>query len=300
MQACAETPKIMPRDTFAVIGGSGAQEIIRADAQCFKRLGPAPTPFGLSAPLYRVRMNEAHFLFMPRHGDTGEELAAPWVNYRASIYALKEQGASRIMAWSAPAAVNVALTVGQYVLPHDLVDDTRGRESSFFKGTGLGGLRQRPVFCDETRAAAESVLRMLSIKYQPHGAYVCAQGPRLETPAEVKRLRSWGGDMVGMTLAPEAFLARELEMCYLPLCCIGRYGEGIREREGKPGRVLEEVQEQAEREALAQSLGFMLEIVARVSRAVPDEPRCACAQAMEQYRKEGRIGDDWHTWIGRP
>ena len=290
----------LPRETFAVIGGQGAQRLMRENAQYFKRLGPAPTPFGLSAPVYRVRMSEAHFLFMPRHGEAGEEVAAPWVNYRANIHALKEQGVSRVMAWSAPAAVNVALSVGQYVLPHDLIDDTRGREPSFFKGTGLGLLRQRPVFCEEMRAAAESVLHMLSIRYQPHGTYVCLPGPRLETPAEVKRMRSWGADMAGMTLAPEAFLARELELCYLPLCCIGRYAEGMKEREGTPGRVLENVQEEAEREAVEQSLAFMLDIVARVSRAAPDEPRCGCGKTMEQYRKEGRIGDDWHTWIGRP
>jgi len=289
-----------PHDTFAVIGGSGAQELLRANAQYVKRLGPVPTPLGLSAPLYRVRMGEANFLFLPRHGETGYEVAAPWVNYRANIYALKEYGVWRIMAWSGPGAIDVSLSIGEYVLPHDLIDETRGRESSFYKGTGLGVIRQHPVFCPEMREAAASTLRMLGIPYQDHGMYVCTQGPRLETPAEIRRIRSWGGDLVGMTLAPEVFLARELEICYLPMCYVTSYAEGVKERQMRPGELLEGVMEQAEREAVEEAFGRFLTIASSLSRALPDERQCPCALAMEQYRRENHVGEDWHTWIGKP
>jgi 5'-methylthioadenosine phosphorylase len=291
---------MVPQDTFALIGGSGALELLREYQHNCKRLGPAPTPFGLSAVLYRVRIQDAHFVFLPRHGEFGHELAAPWVNYRANIYALREQGVFRVFAWSGSAAINLSLSVGQYVLPHDLIDDTRGRETSFFKGTRLGAIRQHPVFCGEMRAATESVLRMAQMPHQDHGTYVCAQGPRLETPAEVRRARSWGGDLAGMTLAPEAFLARELEMCYLPLCYVARHAEGIKEREKRPGELLGEVLEEAETEAAEEARARFFGLAAAVSRALPDERGCQCGAIMDQYREEGRLEEDWHTWLGKP
>ncbi len=285
------------RELFALIGGYGAHELIAANSQFVKRLGPLATPFGLSAPIYRVRISDASFIFMPRHGEAGQEVAAPWVNYRANVYALKESGVQQVMSWSGAAAVNLSLSVGQCVMPHDLVDDTKGRESSFFKGTGLGMLRQRPVFCEQMRAAAESAFRTLGVHYWPQGVYACTQGPRFETPAEVRRLRGWGADLVGMTLAPEAFLARELELCYFPLCCIASYAEGTKDRESD---ALNDVLAKAELDALRETVGRMFEIAAFVSRSLPFGADCPCLHAMDEYRKQGRIGDDWHSWIGRP
>ncbi len=290
----------MSRDELAVIGGSGADRVIVANQPSLTRLGPTPTPFGLSAPLYRARLGEVRFLFLPRHGESGREVAAPWVNYRANVYALKEQGVSRILAWSGAAALDAALQPGQYVLPTDLIDDTRGRESSFLKGTGLGGLRPQPVFCPELREAAELALDRLRLGYRRQGIYVCTQGPRLETPAEVRRLRSWGAHLVGMTLAPEAFLARELEMCYLPICCVAGIAEGITDRPARAGQALDGLTEQAERDTVEAAAARLLEVAAQVARAVRVERSCPCALAMERYRREGRIQEDWHTWIGKP
>ncbi len=291
---------IAPRDVFAVIGGSGAHEVLQAHTHNAKRLGPAPTPFGLSAALYRVRIGDAHFLFLPRHGETGRELAAPWVNYRANIYALKDRGISYIMSWSGPAALDNSLNIGEYVLPNDLIDETRGRESSFYKGTGLGLLRLHPVFCPAIHDAAVVTFSRLRLDYRPEGVYLCTQGPRLETAAEIHRYRQWRAHLVGMTLVPEAFLARELEMCYHPICYVTNYAQGVKQRETSPGELFEGMLEEAEQEAVAEAVGRFFEIAAAISRALPDERQCPCALAMERYRREGRIGEDWHTWIGKP
>lgn len=287
-------------DDFAVIGGSGAHELLRAHAQHVNRLGPLATPFGLSASVFRVRLRDAHFLFLARHGETGYEIAAPWVNYRANIYALKEHGVSRIMAWSGPGAIDLSLRVGEYVLPHDLIDQTRGRETSFFRGTGLGFLRQHPVFCPELREAAGRALNGMRLTYRDFGVYLATQGPRLETPAEVELFRSWGADMVGMTVVPESFLARELEMCYLPICYITNYAEGVRESASRPGELFEGLLAKAEQEAVNEALSRFLEIGASLFHTIPKERLCPCALAMERYRRTGRVGDDWRTWIGKP
>jgi 5'-methylthioadenosine phosphorylase len=288
------------RDSLAVIGGSGAHKLLVAQAQHINRLGPTPTPFGLSAPLYRARMGGARFLFLPRHGETGYDIAAPWVNYRANIYALKEHGVSRIMAWSGPGAIDVSLRVGDYLIPTDLIDHTQGRESSFYKGTGLGFIRQHPVFCPELREAAGRALHGLRLPYRDFGTYICTQGPRLETRAEIRLFRSWGAHLVGMTLVPEAFLARELEICYLPICYISNYAEGVQERPSRPGELFEGLLEQAEQQAVEAAVARFLEIAAALCHTMPQDRNCPCARAMERYRRAGRIEEDWHTWIGKP
>jgi 5'-methylthioadenosine phosphorylase len=287
------------RDLVALIGGSGAHQIVRDKAQQLKRLGPVPTPFGLSAPLYRARMESARFLFLPRHGESGYDVAAPWVNYRANIYALKEHGVERVIAWSGPGAIDISLSVGDYVLPHDLIDETKGREYSFYKGTGLGFIRQHPVFCPELHDAAVIAFSRLNLPFREQGLYLCTEGPRLETPAEIRRYRDWKATLVGMTLVPEAFLARELEMCYLPICYVSNYAEGIKESPVRPGELFEGLLEQTETELVDQAVARLTSIASTLSRSLQEERTCPCALAMERYRREGRIGQDWHTWIGQ-
>ena len=136
---------MIARDTLAVLGGSGAHQVLKAQARSLTRVGPVETPFGPSAPLYRVRMEDAQFLFMPRHGETGYEMAAPWVNYRANIYALKEQGVTRILSWSGPGAINPQLSVGHYVLPHDLVDLTHEIPAPATMTAPIRGPRMNPT-----------------------------------------------------------------------------------------------------------------------------------------------------------
>jgi 5'-methylthioadenosine phosphorylase len=290
---------MIARDSLAVIGGSGAHKLLQAHAQTLTRLDPMTTPFGDSAPIYRVRMEDAAFLFLPRHGETGYEIAAPWVNYRANIYALKEHGVTRIMSWSGPGAINPQLRVAEYVLPHDLLDFTHGRDSTFYKYTGLGFLRQHPVFCPQMTAVAGQTLSRLRLPYTDHSVYVCTQGPRLETPEEIRFYRKNAGDLVGMTLAPEAFLARELEMCYSPICYVTNYAEGVKDRDRRPGELFEGLLDVAERESVEESVKRFFSIAILLARLLPEHRDCACNLSMERYRREGRIGEDWHEWVGK-
>ena len=285
------------RDTLAVIGGSGAHHVLQQQANALSRVGPITTPYGPSSPIFKARVEDTAFLFLPRHGETGYNVAAPWVNYRANIYALKEVGVTRILAWTGPGAINPQLQIGQYVLPHDVVDLTQGRETTFYKNTGLGFIRQFPVFCPEVVAATGFVLHRLGYPYMDHGVYVCTQGPRLETPEEIKWYRKQGADMVGMTLVPEVFLARELEMCYTPICYITNYAEGVRERDNKPGELFEGLLGSSERDAMDEAIHNFLPIAMELARALPRDRGCTCGLSMERYRREGRIENDWHTWV---
>jgi 5'-methylthioadenosine phosphorylase len=285
---------------LAIIGGSAAYTLLAEGQFAGEDLPPLTTPFGPAQPVRRIAGDGGEFLFLSRHGRKGYEIAAPFVNYRANIYALKELGADRIIAWSGPGAIDPSLRVGQFALPDDLLDETR-REDTFYKGTGLGFIRQSPLFCPELRHALQQTLDGVGLECRGAATYVCTQGPRLETPAEIRKYAALGAHLVGMTLSPEVFLARELEICYAAICYITNYAEGVGPSSDDWSRVFQGLANDDDRRAVTASLARLPEIVADAARRVAGiERACPCARTMERYRREGRIGPDWHTWLGEP
>jgi len=288
---------------FAVIGGSQAYRFLADDPQK-ERIGERDTPFGKSRPIYLFRRPGGDFLFLSRHGEKGYSIAASFVNYRANIYALKDLGVRRIVSWSGPGAISTDYKIGQLALVDDIIDETRRRPSTFYEHRGLGFVRQNPVFCPSARNLLEDALSGLDLDFSVGGTYVCTEGPRLETPAEIRKFKLCGADFVGMTLAPEVFLAKELEMCYAALCYITNYAEGVKEAEFRPGVLFEGLADEGERamvEATVSNFPKIVEAAARLAAehdASGKEAECACARAMQRYRERGDIGDDWREWIG--
>jgi 5'-methylthioadenosine phosphorylase len=286
---------------LAIIGGSQAYSLLEAGQIAGIRVAPINTPFGESQAIYRLDIDGADVLLMSRHGETGYSIAPSWVNYRANIWALKELGTERIVSWSGPGAIDTALRIGQLVLPDDLIDETRSRAHSFFEGSGLGFIRQHPVFCRVLRGALHDVLGHTDAVPKTDGTYVCTEGPRLETQAEIRKYKLLGADMVGMTLAPEVFLARELEMCYAPICYITNYAEGIRERRHVSGVLFEGLLDEEEKASVDAAVRRFPDIITRLAVILRDsiDFSCGCSRLMERYRIRGDIESDWHTWIGR-
>lgn len=285
-------------DTIAVIGGSGAYNLLQNGGFSGERIGPVATPFGDSQPVYRCALSDVEFLFLSRHGEKGYHVSAPFVNYRANIWALKELGTARIIAWSGPGAIDESLVIGQYVLPDDLLDETKRRTYTFFEGLGIGFVRQNPVFCPQLRTSASEIFSELGTQYRQTGIYTCTEGPRLETPAEIRKFKMLGGDLVGMTLVPEVFLAKELEMCYMTVCYVTNYAEGIRPSRFVPGVLFEGLLSDEEKHAVDAAVSRFPEIVHALVLLVSGEKRtCACGRLMERYRRRGDIGSDWRTWI---
>src|SRR3989338_8942847 len=172
-------------DKFAVIGGSGAYNLLKdegfgVDLECRKLF----TPFGESASIHRFTDKDIIFLFISRHGENGYEISAPFVNYRANIWALKECGVERIISWSGQGIINKRYSVGDFVIPHDIIDESKGRDYTFFNGTGIGYIRQSHPFCTEIRDTLSASLEETGESYHNEGVYVCTQGPRLETSEE--------------------------------------------------------------------------------------------------------------------
>ena len=290
--------------SFAVIGGSGAYHLLSGnnlgeELECVT----LETPFGKSSPIHHFRFGETEFLFLSRHGEKDYSLTASFVNYRANIYALKSCGAGRILAWSGPGIINQNFRPGDFVLPHDVIDETRNRAATFFDGRGVGFIRQSDPFCPQMRHTLHEVMHDAALPHLEKAVYACTEGPRLETAAEIRKLRIIGADLVGMTLVPEAFLARELEICYAPVCYLTNYAEGVAARDFKEGELFEGMQDPEERATVEEAVSKFPDIIAgylewmKKPETINSPGKCHCPQALRRYKDKGMIGEDWRGWF---
>jgi len=286
----------------AVIVGSGAWHVLwREDGFSLGPGAPRSTPFGLSRPVFEAHLPGGRpVLLLTRHGEGGYDLGAWAVNYRANLWALKDLGADRVLATCACGGIDPALAVGTFVLPHDVIDKTTCRTKTFFEASGLGVLRHAEPFCPALRAALAEALAGAGVPYADRGVCVVTDGPRLDTPAEIRAFAADGATIVGMTLAPEFALARELEMCYAPLAWVVNPAEGIADRPYRPDVLFEGMATEAEQAAADAAAARVPALLAdAIDRLGADRP-CHCRRSMQRYRDEGRIGDDFRTWIDRP
>lgn len=286
--------------TLAVIGGSGAHEILsRRLLGVSESVAAVKTPFGDVQDIRRFTTADGlQFYFLPRHGASGYTTAAPFVNYRANIWSLKELGVERIIAWSGPGIINPAFETGALAAPHDLIDQTRRRHSTFFEKGGLGFIRMSDPFCPHLRGALGDAMEHGGLPRLDRAVYLCTEGPRLETPAEIRMFGQWGADLVGMTLIPETFLARELEMCYAALCYLTNFAEGVAERTFERGVLFEGMLSPEEKAKVDAALERAPELIVSSLRRAAAAPRgCMCGSAMLRYKKRGDIGGDWREWI---
>jgi 5'-methylthioadenosine phosphorylase len=205
---------------FAVIGGSGLYTMKGLEnAQEFQ----VDTPFGgPSSPIIIGTLEGQRVAFLARHG-LGHFITPTEVNYRANIYALKSLGATRIISISACGSLREDYAPGHIVIPDQIFDNTKDRARTFF-GEGLvAHIGTADPFCtDLSQKVYESVKSTGAIVHKG-GAFIVIEGPRFSTKAESNVFRSWGMSIIGMTAAPEAFLAREAELCYATMAHVTDY-----------------------------------------------------------------------------
>jgi len=196
---------------LGVIGGSGLYEMEGLEG--VERL-EIETPFGKPSSAVVVgNLEKQPVAFIARHG-LGHVLTPSEVNYRANIYAFKMLGVERLVAISACGSLREDFAPGEIVIPDQLFDNTHLRARSFF-GEGLvAHVSVADPFCpDLSTKLGESVASSGGTVHQG-GAFITIEGPRFSTRAESNTYRSWGISIIGMTTSPEAFLAREAELCY--------------------------------------------------------------------------------------
>ncbi len=215
---------------IAVIGGTGLNEMEGITLVAEHKL---ETEFGNpSSPVFELKLEHKDqnisFYFLPRHGKP-HSVAPHLINYRANIAALKKLGVEKVIAVNAVGGIDPVLKPKDIVIPHQVIDYTHGREASFYDGT-IKPL-QHFDFSDPFDAALMQQIITIAntngFNVVGEGVYAVTQGPRLETAAEIKKMAQDGATLVGMTLMPEAVLAREVEIAYASICLIVNPAAGV-------------------------------------------------------------------------
>ncbi len=210
---------------LAIIGGSGLTTLSNLDVS---HREVVRTPYGEpSGPVVFGQICGQPAMFLPRHG-YGHTIPPHMVNYRANMWALHHHKATGVISVASVGGIRSDLQPGDIVLPHQIIDYTWGRKSTYFDGNGTPVTHvdfTEPYdaeLCGRIRAAGEA----LGIPMKSGGVYAATQGPRLETAAEINRLERDGADLVGMTGMPEAVLARELGLPYAAINVIANHAAG--------------------------------------------------------------------------
>ncbi len=255
------------------------------------------TPFGPSNPVHTMVLDDVRFAILSRHGESGYEIAAPFVNDRANLYALKDLGVEKVVSFSSPGSLDPSINAGDLVLPDDVLDERRQGPFTFFEGKGIGVIRQAHPFCPGLRLRFRDALVDQGFSPRFGGVYAGTQGPRLETPAEIRKLRLLGGTVVGMTLVPELFLARELELCYAAVCLVVNQAEGLKNTPYREGVLFEGLADEEEMKKVRSVEERAGALIAGLIRTASIYGRaCACGKSMERYKLRGDISRNWRNW----
>ena len=201
------------------------------------------TPYGPVEPVVGKYANR-EIVFMSRHG---RDHATPphLVNYRANIWALRELGVRKILATAAVGSLSSTFRLGELVLLDQFLDFTKSRPQTFYEGGKQGVLHvdMTEPYCSAVRQVIMDASEHLGLSVKNGACYVCTEGPRFETPAEIRMFQRLGADLVGMTSVPEVVLARELGMCYASIGMVTNEAAGIATHPLTHAEVMESMKE---------------------------------------------------------
>lgn len=208
---------------LAVIGGTGLN---LTDIMAGREEMEVSTPYG-QALINKGLLAGTEILFMHRHGP-GHTIPPHRINYRANIAALKKLGANAVISSAAVGSLRLEYRPGDLLLPDQFIDFTKVRHHTFFDEPGkVVHTDMTEPFCSRLRQALGDAAHRSGIDVHSGGTYVCVEGPRFETAAEIRAYALLGGDLAGMTLVPEIILAREAGICYASVAIVTNYGAGI-------------------------------------------------------------------------
>jgi len=284
----------MTEATIGVIGGSGLYDI-----EGLKEIEEhdVSTPFGKpSDPIVVGTLEGRRVAFLPRHG-RGHRILPSEVNVRANIYALKSLGVERIIAVNACGSMKEEIAPSDIVIPDQIIDRTKGRDSTFFGNGLVVHVSFAEPFCAELSEVLFEAAEAVGAKVHKGGTYVCIEGPRFSSKAESKMHRLWDVDIIGMTAIPEAVLAREAEICYASLALSTDYD------------VWHETQAPVTAEMVVQTILKNVETaknaIKEVVPRVPSERGCDCATALSvaiqtaKDRIPGRVKQELNLLVGK-
>ncbi len=257
---------------IAIIGGTGIEN---PDTLSGFEKKIIDTPYGQA--LCNIGMMYGNqVVFVSRHG-AGHSVPPHKVNYRANIWAVKSLGTEEIFATTAVGSLNSEMKAGHFVVCDNVLDFTKSRINTFYDTPerGVAHCDFTHPYCPALREKVIKCLQRTDITFHTHGVYVCTEGPRFESAAEIKMYAMLGGDVVGMTNMPEAILAREAEICYTNCSIVTNMGAGISPTPLSHKEVCD---------AMAQSIKHMEQLIlAFVAYDEPVEATCGCASCMQEF-----------------
>lgn len=259
----------MEQAEIAIIGGTGMYDAdMIGDAT---EVSPA-TPYGeASGPITVGTFMGRRTAFLARHGK-GHTIPPHMINYRANIDALRQLGVRRVFAPSAVGSLREEVRPGDLALPSQFIDLTRTRAGSFSDRGRVIHISMADPFCPELRKCAAGAASGAPGALHDGATYVCIEGPRFSTRAESALFRSYGAHVIGMTLVPECQLAREARMCYASISTVTDYDVWA-DRPVSASEVARVISENAR---------AVRDVLAGAVAAVPAEPSCACAAALDE------------------
>lgn len=256
---------------IAIIGGTGVY-----DPKMLEDIREASltTPYGMIT--YKAGQYQGQeVIFIPRHG-SGHTIPPHLINYRANIWGLKKLGVNIIMATTAVGSLNLAMKPGEFVLIDQFLDFTKNRQHTFYEGgeRGVVHVDVTDPYCPALRAVLSQAAASCDIGVHTSGVYVCTEGPRFETPAEIRAFAKLGGDLVGMTNVPEVVLAREAEMCYATISMVTNFAAGISDTPLTHTEVLE---------TMAANTDNLKQLVMKTIELMGSKSACSCNSALQEF-----------------
>lgn len=241
-----------------------------------QRVITVETPYGSVEPIVGKLANN-ELVFMNRHG-RGHAIPPHLVNYRANIWALRELGVQKILATAAVGSLSSNFRLGELVLLDQFLDFTKSRPQTFYEGGKQGVLHvdMTEPYCSSVRQIIMDASEQFEFAVKNGACYVCTEGPRFETPAEIRMFQRLGADLVGMTSVPEVVLARELGMCYASIGMVTNEAAGIATHPLTYAEVMESMKE----------LGVKVaQLIQATFELLTPEQHCLCASGTGEVGK---------------
>lgn len=254
---------------LAIIGGSGLYSMPGLENTQELDLD---TPFGKpSAPIIVGELEGQSVAFLARHG-IGHHISPTEINYLANIYALKSLGVHRIVSVSACGSLREDYAPGDLVVPDGLYDNTKERPRTFFEGGMVAHVGVADPFCPALSADIFEAVKATGATVHQGGDFITIEGPRFSTRAESNTFRAWGMSIIGMTTSPEAFLAREAEICYGVMAHVTDYDVWHISEEPVTVEMVIAV--------VHQNTQIAQEAIRNLARSPMAEVECECGQAL--------------------
>ena len=259
-----------PQARIGMIGGTGLYDIEGLEGT--REVYP-DTPFGKPSDAIMLgKLGGVGIAFLPRHGH-GHRISPTELPSRANIYALKSLGVEFIISSNSCGSFRESIKPGHLLIPDQVIDRTKGRENTFFSDGIVAHIPFADPFCPVLSDIVYEAAKETGATVHDGGTFIAMEGPAFSSRAESHLYKSWGADVIGMTVLPEAKLAQEAEICYASIACVTDYDSWHETHEA--------VSVEAILTTMRNNIDHAKKTIKLAAGRVPLKRECGCANALE-------------------